>query len=71
VALILKACGDRLIPAGGGLLEAAAATAAKAAITVYDAAYVVAARSRGDQLVSTDLRDLLRPGLAIAPADAV
>jgi predicted nucleic acid-binding protein len=33
----------------------------------YDAAYVAVARRRGWTLVSCDLRDLVRPGHAVAP----
>lgn len=39
-------------------------------LSVYDAAYVAAARRTGATLVSTDLRDLVEPGHAVAP-DAI
>lgn len=39
-------------------------------LTAYDAAYVAIAQRRGWTLVSTDMKDLVRPGLAITP-DAV
>ncbi len=40
-------------------------------LTVYDAAYVAAARKHDWILVSCDLKDLVRPGLAIAPDAAL
>lgn len=70
VALILKACGDRLVRVDGDMMRATASTAARHSITVYDAAYVACAEERADRLVSTDLRDLVNRGLAIAPGDA-
>jgi len=36
-------------------------------ITVYDAAYVAAARRDGHVLISGDLRDLVERGLALPP----
>ena len=70
VALVLTACADRLVRVDRDLMRAAAATAVRHSITVYDAAYVVCARERTDQLVSTDLRDLVNRGLAISPSEA-
>lgn len=69
VKLVLKACGADLVRVDPELMQAATAAAAKASITVYDAAYIVAAGAREAELVSTDLRDLVRPGLARSPAD--
>lgn len=69
VGLVQTVCAERLVRADQELLRASAATAAKRSITVYDAAYVVCADQRDEQLVSTDLRDLVKPGLAISPAD--
>jgi predicted nucleic acid-binding protein len=37
-------------------------------ISVYDAAYVIGARKRGQVLVSCDERDLVSKGLAVSPA---
>jgi predicted nucleic acid-binding protein len=61
----------------GGLLRGtsaltsdAAAVADEHGISVYDAAYVVAARVSGGELVSCDLRDLVSRGLARLPRDA-
>lgn len=49
------------------------ATAAELAIehdlSVYDAAYVAAARAWGGVLVSCDVRDLVSKGLAQLPGD--
>ena len=44
--------------------------AAEHGLSVYDGAYVAAARRLGAKLVSTDLADLVRPGFAIAPEEA-
>ena len=51
------------------LLGNAAAIAEQHGISVYDAAYVAAARDGGGQLVSCDLRDLVSRGLACLPAE--
>ena len=40
-------------------------------LTAYDGAYVVAAASNGWQLVSLDRKDLVEPGWAITPAQAL
>jgi predicted nucleic acid-binding protein len=40
-------------------------------LTAYDGAYVVAAASNGWQLVSLDHKDLVDPGWAITPAEAL
>lgn len=69
--LVLAACPSGVVRADRELLGAAATVAAKHSISVYDAAYVVCARDRGERLVSADLRDLVNAGLAISPADAV
>jgi predicted nucleic acid-binding protein len=71
VELILLSCGDRVVRAGERLLERTIAAASRWAITVYDAAHVAWAEDDSSNLVSTDLRDLVRPGLAISPADAL
>lgn len=64
---VLAACGAELIRAEAELLEQAVAIAASEQITVYDAAYVAAARREAHLLVSTDVKDLVQPGLAVAP----
>jgi predicted nucleic acid-binding protein len=68
--LVVLACPDTLVPVDAELVEDAVAIAAEHGLTVYDGAYVAAARRHGWTLVSGDLRDLVRPGLALAP-DAV
>jgi predicted nucleic acid-binding protein len=55
--------------ADADLVAAAATLAAQHRISVYDAAYVAAARAEGWTLVSCDQRHLLGPGLAVAPGD--
>jgi predicted nucleic acid-binding protein len=50
------------------LLRDACAVAGAHGITVYDAAYVAAARRLGARLVSCDVRGLVRRGLAELPA---
>jgi predicted nucleic acid-binding protein len=49
----------------------AAALALERGLSVYDAAYVAAARRRGASLVSLDVADLVRPGLAVLPEEAL
>jgi predicted nucleic acid-binding protein len=58
-----------LVRAEYGLLADAADVASEHGISVYDAAYVVAARTAGAQLVSCDKRDLVSRGLAVLPGD--
>lgn len=52
-----------------GLVEDAIALATKHGLTAYDAAYVATARKHAWTLVSADLKDLVKPGLAVAPDD--
>ncbi|MDR0594281.1 MAG: PIN domain-containing protein [Bifidobacteriaceae bacterium] len=49
------------------LISDAAALAAQAGISVYDAAYVAAAQAAGAELVSCDVPDLVSRGLAKLP----
>ncbi|MGH8995962.1 MAG: PIN domain-containing protein [Acidimicrobiales bacterium] len=58
-----------LARADAGLLADAAAVADAHGISVYDAAYVVAARAAGGDLVSCDRPDLVSRGLARLPGD--
>lgn len=51
------------------LAEQAMELAAEHRLTAYDAAYVAAARKQTWTLVSADVKDLVRPGLALAPDD--
>lgn len=66
------------IDRAGGLVRMDAGLAAEAVmvadrnrISMYDASYVAAARRSGDVLVSCDLRDLVRPGHAVTPEQAL
>ncbi|MGO8863650.1 MAG: PIN domain-containing protein [Acidimicrobiales bacterium] len=60
-----------LVRADAPLLESAAGIADENGISVYDAAYVAAARALHSQLVSCDVRDLVSRGLALLPGDTV
>lgn len=51
------------------LLADAIALATKHGLTAYDAAYVAAAHKHEWTLVSADLKDLVKPGFALAPDD--
>jgi predicted nucleic acid-binding protein len=70
VTLVRLACPDTLERVDEELLREAATAAARHALTVYDGAYVAAGQRHGWTLVSGDVRDLVGPGLAVAP-DAV
>jgi predicted nucleic acid-binding protein len=70
-ALIRLTCPDTVERVDERLVREAIAIAAEHGITVYDAAYVAAARQRAWTLVSGDFADLVRPGLAVAPGAAV
>ena len=65
--LLLKCCGDRVLKVDVELVEAALQIAAEHGLTVYDAAYVAAARRHGLTLVSVDVRDLVSKRLAVTP----
>jgi predicted nucleic acid-binding protein len=67
VAAILRTCGVALVRADQELADDVAAVAAEHSLSAYDAAYVAAARRRGWQLVSLDVRDLVSKGLAVTP----
>lgn len=69
-ALVRLTCPATTERVDEALIREAIAIAAEHGLTVYDAAYVAAARRRAWTLVSGDLSDLVRPGLAVAP-DAV
>jgi predicted nucleic acid-binding protein len=60
-----------LVRVDGSLVVSSAAVARAHDITVYDAAYVVAAGESGAELVSCDVRDLVSRGLARLPAEAL
>ena len=59
----LAAVGDDggIVRADARLLESASTLAHERGISVYDAAYVAAARRADAQLVSCDVRDLVSP----------
>lgn len=68
--LVEVTCGDGLQRVDLELVREAGALAVERGLTVYDAAYVAASRQRGVPLVSID-SDLVRPGFAITPAQAL
>lgn len=68
--LLLKCCRDRLLPVEAELVDSALQIAAEHGLTIYDAAYVAAARRHGWQLISVDVRDLVSKGLAVTPEAA-
>jgi predicted nucleic acid-binding protein len=65
--LIVKRSRHNLVRISPALAEQATKLAAEHALTVYDAAYLAAARRHGWTFVSSDLKDLVKPGLAVAP----
>jgi predicted nucleic acid-binding protein len=65
--LVLKCCRDRVLAVDAELLDSALPIAAEHNLTIYDAAYVAAARRHGMTLVSTDIRDLVSKDLAVTP----
>ncbi|HET8928738.1 MAG TPA: PIN domain-containing protein [Microbacterium sp.] len=60
-----------LVRADAALLADATDLAADLGLSVYDAAYVAAARRARAGLVSCDVRDLVSRGLARTPRDAI
>jgi predicted nucleic acid-binding protein len=64
-------CGKRIVRADPGLLVAALDHSGEHGLTAYDAAYVAVAKRHDWTLVSTDFRDLVSKGLAVAPDAAV
>jgi predicted nucleic acid-binding protein len=69
--LIRLACPATIDRVDEERMREAAKIATEHDLTVYDAAYVAAARRHDWTLVSCDLKDLVRPGLAIAPDAAL
>ncbi|HEX5928305.1 MAG TPA: type II toxin-antitoxin system VapC family toxin [Solirubrobacterales bacterium] len=59
-----------VVASTSALVTRAAELAERHEISVYDAAYVVAASDGDRRLVSCDERDLVSKGLAVLPADA-
>ncbi|HEY7604522.1 MAG TPA: type II toxin-antitoxin system VapC family toxin [Gaiellaceae bacterium] len=70
VRLVEVACGDGLLRVDLELLREASTLAVERALSIYDAAYVAVSQRRGASLVSID-SDLVGPGFAITPAQAV
>lgn len=66
---ILKRSGSRLARIDATLVERATKLATEHRLTAYDAAYIAAARRYRWTLVSADITDLVKPGLALAPDD--
>jgi predicted nucleic acid-binding protein len=66
---LLKRSEGALARVDEALAEHAIALAIEHGLTAYDAAYVAAARMHSWTLVSADLEDLVKPGLAAAPDD--
>jgi predicted nucleic acid-binding protein len=69
IQTLLKRSEGALARVDDALAEDAIALAAKYGLTAYDAAYVAAARKHAWTLVSADVRDLVKPGLAVTPDD--
>jgi predicted nucleic acid-binding protein len=66
---LLKRSDGALARVDEALTKHAIALAVEHGLTAYDAAYVAAARMHAWTLVSADIKDLVKPGLAAAPDD--
>jgi predicted nucleic acid-binding protein len=66
---ILERSDGHLVRVDAALAERAVELAGDNELTAYDAAYVAAARKHSWTLVSADIKDLVKPGLALAPDD--
>jgi predicted nucleic acid-binding protein len=66
---IFKRSNRNLTRVDAALAEQAVKLTADNGLTAYDAAYVAAARKHSWTLVSADVKDLVKPGLALAPDD--
>jgi predicted nucleic acid-binding protein len=71
VGLVRDGAAGAIVRWNESMLEGASRLALEHGISVYDAAYVVTAEALGWTLVSTDIRDLVGRGLAIAPDQVV
>ena len=60
-----------LVRVDESLAAAAAALAVQHGLSAYDAAYVAGAAAARARLISCDVRDLVGPGLAVTPTQAV
>lgn len=68
---LIARCQDQIVRVDPPLIVAALDYAAEHGLTAYDAAYVAVAKRNDWTLVSTDFRDLVSKGLAVAPDAAV
>jgi predicted nucleic acid-binding protein len=66
---ILKRSEGHCARIDASLVERAIALTAEHTLTAYDAAYIAAAHRHSWTLVSADVKDLVKPGLALAPDD--
>ncbi len=66
---ILKRSDGRVVRVDAALAERAIKLGEDNKLTAYDAAYVAAARKHAWTLVSADVKDLVKSGLALAPDD--
>ncbi len=66
---IFERCGEHVVRVDTELTDATIAAISEHRLTSYDAAYVAAARRYDWTLVSTDVKDLVSRGLALAPDD--
>lgn len=70
--LVRTACPDTsIVSVDAPLIDRAVALMGEHPLSLYDAAYVAAAEINGWTLVSGDRKDLVEPGLAITPAEAL
>jgi predicted nucleic acid-binding protein len=67
--VILERCGDHVARADAQLAEETVPIITEYGITAYDASYVAMARRYDWTLISTDIKDLVSRGLALAPDD--
>jgi predicted nucleic acid-binding protein len=67
--LVVKRSKGNLVRVSPALAEHATRLATEHALSAYDAAYLAAARRHGWTLVSADIKDLVRPGLAVTSDD--
>lgn len=67
--VILERCGDHVARADAQLAEETVPIIAQYGITAYDAAYVAVTRRHDWTLISTDIKDFVSRGLALAPDD--
>jgi predicted nucleic acid-binding protein len=71
VELVRRSTAGTIIPWNSQMLGLAVDLTAQHRLSVYDAAYVATAQALGWTLVSTGLKDLVKPGFAVAPDQVV